>query len=96
MDTNEIIASLKLEKDFLRQQYGVEKIAVYGSYAKGLQNSNSDIDFFVELKKPSYELLVDLYGFLENKFKTKVDIVRKGPHLSAAFLKHIEKEMIYA
>lgn len=95
MNKDEIITTLKSERQFLKDNYGVESIALFGSYAKGLEQNSSDIDFFVEFKTPSFNSLMDLYTFLESKLNSKIDIVRKGPHLSKRFLTHIEKELIY-
>ena len=30
------------------KQYGIEKVALFGSYAKGEQNENSDIDLIIK------------------------------------------------
>lgn len=79
----------------LREAFGVEEIALFGSYAKGIQTSTSDIDFLVTLKKPSYNLFMGLFLYLENKFNHKVDLVRKGSHLSQQFLNYINKDLIY-
>jgi uncharacterized protein len=95
MKKDEIISVLENDKQFLKDNYGVERIALFGSYAKGSENKDSDVDFFVEFKKPSYEYLSGLYLYLENKLNAKIDIVRKGPHLSKRFLTTIEKELIY-
>jgi hypothetical protein len=95
MKKEEIISVLQKEKDFLKDNFGVVSIALFGSYAKGVEKSDSDVDFFVEFKKPSYSFLMGLYSFLENKLKSKVDIVRKGPHVSERFLDTIKSELIY-
>jgi predicted nucleotidyltransferase len=95
MKKDEIINALKNDKQFLKDNYGVESIALFGSYAKGLEDKGSDVDFFVEFKKPSYDYLAGLYEYLEKKLNSKIDIVRKGPHLSKRFISHIEKELIY-
>ena len=79
----------------MSDNYGVVSIALFGSYAKGLENSESDVDFFVEFKEPSYSFLMGLYSYLENKLKTKVEIVRKGPHVSERFLNTIKSDLIY-
>jgi predicted nucleotidyltransferase len=95
MKKQEIINQLQNDKQFLKENFGVEKIALFGSYAKGSENKDSDIDLFVEFKKPDFSLLMGLYSYLEVKLNAKIDIVRKGPHLSKRFLNHIEKELIY-
>jgi len=54
-----------------------------------------DVDILVSLSKPSYSLIMGLYLFLEKKLNMKVDITRKGPHISQRFLKNISKDIIY-
>ena len=95
MKKEEILNTLKNDKQFLKDNFGVESIALFGSYAKESENIDSDVDFFVEFKKPSYDYLSGLYEYLEKKLNSKIDIVRKGPHLSKRFLNNIEKDLIY-
>ncbi|QBN17363.1 nucleotidyltransferase family protein [Flavobacterium nackdongense] len=95
MKKDEIINTLKTDKQFLKDNYGVVSIALFGSYAKGEENKNSDVDFMVEFTEPSYSLLMGLYVYLENKLNSKIEIVRKGPHLSNRFLDNIKNDLIY-
>jgi len=95
MNKNEIINTLQKDKQFLKENYGVVNIALFGSYAKELENRDSDVDFIVEFTAPSYSLLMGLYAYLENKLNSKIEIVRKGPHLSKRFLDTIENDLIY-
>jgi uncharacterized protein len=68
---------LKNNKTMLNDQFGVLSIGLFGSYAKGIQNNNSDIDIMVELKAPRFEFLARLQIYLEQKFEKKVGKVRK-------------------
>ncbi|TRX42846.1 nucleotidyltransferase family protein [Flavobacterium restrictum] len=95
MKKEEIISILKTDKQFLKDNYGVETIALFGSYAKDLERADSDVDFIVEFKEPSYRFLMGLYSYLENKLNSKIEIVRKGPHLSERFLTTIKNDLIY-
>lgn len=95
MKKNEIINTLQTDKQFLTDNYGVVSIALFGSYAKGLENTDSDIDFMVEFTEPSYSLLMGLYTYLETKLNSKIEIVRKGPHLSERLLNTIKNDLIY-
>lgn len=95
MKKEEIINTLQTEKQYLKDNYGVVSIALFGSYAKGLENSDSDVDFFVEFKEPSYSFLMGLYSYLEKKLNAKVEIVRKGPHVSERFINTIKGDLIY-
>lgn len=95
MDKQTIIECIKSEKPYLQKQFGVEEIALFGSFARGEEAPDSDVDILVILKTPSYSLLMGLYAHLERKLSTKIDIVRKGPHVSERFLKYISKDLIY-
>lgn len=95
MKKNEIINTLQTDIQFLKENYGVVTIALFGSYAKGLESKDSDIDFIVTFTKPSYSSLMGLYNYLEHKLNSKIEIVRKGPHLSERFLNNIKNDLIY-
>ncbi len=95
MDKQSIIKSIKEEKSFLTGEFGVEEIGLFGSYARGEETSESDIDIFVSLKTPNLKSLMGVYTFLEKKLNKKIDLVRKGPHLSVRFLNLIKKDLIY-
>ncbi|MGL2993297.1 nucleotidyltransferase family protein [Flavobacterium sp. TSSA_36] len=95
MKKEEIINALKGDKQYLAENFGVASIALFGSYAKGLENKDSDIDFIVEFSVPSYSLLMGLYTYLEDKLQSKIEIIRKGPHLSERFINSIQNDLIY-
>jgi predicted nucleotidyltransferase len=95
MNKDEIIKALKADKQYLTDNFGVASIALFGSYAKGLENMDSDIDFMVEFSEPSYSLLMGLYTYLEDKLQSKIEIIRKGPHLSERFINSIQNDLIY-
>jgi uncharacterized protein len=92
---NEILDSLRKEKALLQNSFDVESIALFGSYARGEQSADSDIDFLVKLREPKASSLSRLIAFLEKKFNNKVDVVREGPHLSERFRKLVNKDLVY-
>ena len=96
MKNQNIIESLRNEKEYLSAKFGVEEIGVFGSYARGENTQESDVDILIKFKKPSFDALMETYFFLEKKLNLKVDIVTKHKNLSARFLAIIEKEIIYA
>jgi len=95
MKKDEIINTLQVDKQFLKDNFGVVTIALFGSYAKGVESEDSDVDFMVDFTEPSYSLLMGLYSYLEHKLNSKIEIVRKGPHLSERFLNNIQSDLIY-
>lgn len=91
----EILNILRQYKPQLQQQMGVKSLGLFGSYARGVADADSDIDILVELKAPCYEWLVNLQYFLEEKLQAPVDLVRRGPHLQKQFLESIQSDLVY-
>ena len=70
----QILETLKNEQALLRK-YSVKRIGLFGSYARGSANDNSDIDFLVEFEKPTYDNFYALIVYLEKLFGRKVEIL---------------------
>jgi len=90
-----ILTELRSEKSFLAEKYGVISIGLFGSYAKLEEGTESDIDLIVELKSPKFEWLAGLQVYLENKFKKRIELIRKSNNINRRFLSRIEKDVIY-
>lgn len=95
MNRESIISVLRANRRYLQIEFGVVDIALFGSYSRQTENLNSDIDIYVELNEPTFNKYIGLSIFLEKALSAKVDIVRKGPHLSQQFLQSIQKEIIH-
>ena len=91
-----IISLLKTEKSYLSKEFGVVHIGLFGSFAVGQSDKNSDIDLIVELKEPKFDYLAGLQVYLEKKFSRKIEIVRKGNRINSRFVQRVEKDTIYA
>ena len=70
-----ILRIIKKETPYLRSYYGVERIALYGSYARGDAHEGSDVDLLVSLSKPLGFTFIQLADYLEEKLGRKVDLV---------------------
>ncbi|MCL2015507.1 MAG: nucleotidyltransferase domain-containing protein [Defluviitaleaceae bacterium] len=57
------------------RQYNVAKAALFGSYARGEQHDNSDIDLIIDLSYEHCLGLYDIYDEIEDALNRKVDIV---------------------
>ena len=58
------------------QMYGMKKIYLFGSYAKGNANENSDIDLLIEKGKPLSLLRISSFRQdVEESLKLPVDVV---------------------
>ena len=95
MKKEDILSFLRQNKNFLQNRFSVEKIGLFGSYAKDLYNESSDIDFYVVLKRKNLDNMTSLWIYLEKKLKKKVDIVYHHPRLREGLKKQIEKEVSY-
>ena len=74
---SEIKSILALQKPYLMSKYGVTEIGVFGSYVRGEQRPDSDIDILIELERPpriSLIGLVELEEYLSDVLSAKVDI----------------------
>jgi len=69
-------------------------IAIFGSYGRGQQKEDSDIDILVDFQKPIGIEFIDLADELELLLQNKVDLVSlKG--VRPQYYKHIENELMY-
>jgi predicted nucleotidyltransferase len=94
---DEIKETLRAEKVFLAQEYGVTEIGIFGSYVRGDQDPNSDIDVLVELERPpriSLLGLVDLQHYLGDLLGTEVDVAIKR-NLKKRIGRRILSEVVY-
>ncbi len=96
MNKQEILEFLRSNKKELKSKYGVSRIGFFGSYAKGQETGDSDIDFYVEFYNKSFKNLSGLYLLLENKMGKRIDIVTKHKRLRNALKNNIRKNIIYA
>jgi predicted nucleotidyltransferase len=71
---DEVLRILKEQLPYLRESFGIDEIAVYGSFSKGTQTRKSDVDLIVRLTKPLGLEFVSLADHLESVLGRKVDI----------------------
>ncbi|HXS56430.1 MAG TPA: nucleotidyltransferase family protein [Hanamia sp.] len=59
------------------RNYGVERLGVFGSFAKNEMSHNSDVDLLVEFSnsKKTYDNYFELSNFLQDLLKRKVELV---------------------
>jgi hypothetical protein len=90
-----IIDFLKKNKKYLKNELGITKIALFGSYARDEQTINSDIDLLIEVKVHDFRNRMQLKHFLEKEFQKSVDV----GYFSALRIfvkKSIQQDLIYA
>jgi predicted nucleotidyltransferase len=93
---DDCLHKLRLFKQQYSLEYGIERIGIFGSIARGEQTENSDIDIYYEGKSMGLKSLVEFPMQLEKFLGAPVDVVRKHSNLRPSFLKRIMNEIIYA
>ena len=63
------------DHDEALKKYSVQRIGLFGSYARGKQKRESDIDFLVEFEKPTYDNFFNLIVYLEKLFGRRVEVL---------------------
>ena len=71
----QILQKLKENHSYLSSKYGLKRIGIFGSYAKGTQIETSDIDIIVEFNRPIGLEFVEFTEYLENLLEKKIDVL---------------------
>ena len=75
---DKIIKTLREHRNYLSEHYGVSRIALFGSYAKGNATRKSDVDLLVEFSRPIGLAFVDLAEYVETVLGIKADIITRA------------------
>lgn len=93
-----IIERLRQKRVHLDNEYGVKRIGLFGSYAKGLADEDSDIDVIVEFGRPIGFRFMEFAEYLEHLLGRKVDVLTpagvQGIRV-ARIAEDIEKSVVY-
>lgn len=71
----QVIQLLREHYPHLVAEYGVKRIGLFGSYAKGSPKEQSDVDVMVEFERPIGLKFIEFTEYLENLFDRKVDVL---------------------
>ena len=91
----DVIRKIEETRSELTRRFTVRRIGVFGSFARGNEGQESDVDILVELTEPTFDNYMDLKFFLEKILNRPVDLVMADtvkPRLKPI----IEQEVIYA
>lgn len=79
---------------YIRQEFGVTSLCVFGSMARGDNRHDSDVDICVDMP-PKMNLVIGLKLYLEELFGTHVDLIRRHRDMRPLFISNIEKDAVY-
>ncbi|MEO8171662.1 MAG: nucleotidyltransferase family protein [Sediminibacterium sp.] len=91
---NAIIQILQQHKEELFKKYPLKSMALFGSYSRGEETEDSDVDVLVELSVPDGMAFIKLSHELEEIVKRKVDLVSKGG-MKERYMRAIENDLLY-
>jgi len=91
-----ILQELRNHQAEFERLYGVTKIGVFGSVARGESRKNSDIDVVVEMREPDLFYLVHIKETLEKYLKRPVDVIRYRDKMNRYLKARIDREARYA
>ncbi len=94
MTKADIIDYLSEHKSEIFSKFSLTKMGLFGSYASGNANEESDIDILIETEKKDFFLRDDLREYLQNVFGKAVD-VGYIDSVRSYYKKRIDKEIIY-
>ena len=95
MTKDDILNELSKNKAYIKQHFEVDKIGLFGSYAKDKQTEDSDIDIYVEFKHKTFDNLAGLWNYLEELYHKKIDLLHKHKNNNQVIISNIQKDVIY-
>jgi len=78
----------------IAQKYGVKKLALFGSYARGEQKETSDIDFLIEMGRILGWEFYGLINDLEDDLGVHVDVLTYSTLKNSLIADAIKDEVI--
>jgi len=95
VQTKEELSGLILSHRNEIEKFGVIRIGLFGSFIRGTQNSESDVDILVEFAptKKNFRNFMNLIFFLEDLLHRKVELITNeslSPYLKPYILKEVE------
>ena len=91
----EILQVLREHKERLAEQYGITKLGLFGSFARGNATEESDVDLCFDTARVEPFAATHLKREFEEILHRPVDIVQPHRFMRSLFLKRLEQEAIY-
>jgi len=93
---SEFVTKLEEVLPLLRERFGVAKIGIFGSAARGEERPDSDVDVLVEFApgQTTFRNFMELAFYLEELFGRRVDLVTEQG-LSQYLRPYVEQEVVW-
>lgn len=90
----QVLSVLGEHKQVLAARYGVTRLGLFGSLARGEATDASDVDIVVHMP-PDLFMMVHMKEELELLLQNSVDLVRYHQHLNALLKSRIDRDAVY-
>lgn len=92
-----VLALLRQHDTTLKERFGVRRIGIFGSFARGEERPNSDVDVLVVFQKgeETFDHYMDCKFYLEDLFGRNVDLVIEDT-IKHRLKEPILSEVVYA
>ncbi len=90
-----VLSLLKVYYLYNKTSLGIERIGLFGSFARNEAGAGSDIDIMISLETPDLYKYYTISQQLETVFGRKIDLVSAKSHFQEGFLESIEKDLVY-
>jgi len=95
MDIKEIEEIISKHKKELYEKYKIKEIGIFGSFVRGENKKESDVDIVVEFEEvPGLIKFIEIEEYLSKLLGRKVDLVRK-PAIREELKDKILEEVVY-
>ena len=94
-DRERLLSLLKVYFSSNKEAFGIERLGLFGSFARGEAGPDSDVDIIIELSQPDLFRYATIQQQLETVFHRHVDLISAHAHLPESFQARLEQEAIY-
>ena len=89
------IEILRDHEQEIKSRFAVRRIGLFGSFVRGEETKESDIDILVEFEDPTFRNFMNLAFFLEDIFSRRVDLLTPEG-ISHRIRPYVENEVVWA
>ncbi len=95
MTKEELLPRLSALKEELKKQYPIDRLALFGSFARNTQTETSDVDLLVSFNRDiSYFTFINLAEAIEQRLGRAVDLVPEDG-MRPRFRQAIKEDLSY-
>ncbi len=87
------LAKMSASESYLKSEFGVKSLLLFGSMARGDNRIDSDVDVCVDMPPKAFKV-VGLKLYLQELLGAAVDVVRLNPRLDSFLINEIRRDGI--